>query len=103
MLEASSSVAGYSQSMSMPSKPQSFRRVTADLAKVDRLAALAAVVAKFVDQVQPPMDSRTLRLRCAFFRRKSCLTHPNALSLSPSSQARERGIGPLLANELIQV
>ncbi|CAB4922236.1 unannotated protein [freshwater metagenome] len=52
---------GYSQSMSMPSKPYCFMNVTQDEAKSLREASDAAAAAKFSLQVQPPMEIIVLR------------------------------------------
>lgn len=63
----------------LPSSPRSLTNCTADLAKVCLPVCVEAGWGKLEEYVHPPIDSTTLRCRCFFLRRKSCLIHPYTL------------------------
>lgn len=73
--------------MSIPSKPQSFIRVTALEAKSCLDVAVLAAAGKLVEYVHPPMLSKTFSLRLAFLSKYSCLMQPYAF-VPTSFQAR---------------
>ena len=70
-----------SQSISRPSSPRSWSSLIAVCVNYFRPLAMLASYVKFVEYVQPPIDSRTFRFQFHFFRRQSCLIQLQTLLL----------------------